>query len=95
MDCIARYLPMAKSRIEKDTKIITAYENRKKIILVIDDDKDTSASLKIVLEESGKFEVNSFDDPSQALASFKSNGYDAVIVDVKMPEMNGLNYIEN
>jgi DNA-binding NtrC family response regulator len=86
-------MPMAKSSTEKATnRTIAAHKKR---ILAIDDDKDTSSSLKIVLEESGKFEVDSFDDPTQALASFKSNGYDAVIVDVKMPEMNGLNYIEN
>lgn len=78
---------MAKDRIE--TEAITANKNRKKRILTIDDDKDTSSSLKIVLEQSGLFEVDSFDDPTQALASFRSNGYDAVILDVKMPDMDG------
>jgi two-component system OmpR family response regulator len=77
----------AKDRIE--TEAITANKNRKKRILTIDDDKDTSSSLKIVLEQSGLFEVDAFDDPTQALASFRSNGYDAVILDVKMPYMDG------
>jgi DNA-binding response OmpR family regulator len=77
----------AKDRIE--TEAITANKNRKKRILTIDDDKDTSSSLKIVLEQSGLFEVDAFDDPTQALASFKSNSYDAVILDVKMPDMDG------
>lgn len=77
----------AKDRIE--TEAITANKNRKKRILTIDDDKDTSSSLKIVLEQSGLFEVDAFDDPTQALASFKSNRYDAVILDVKMPDMDG------
>jgi DNA-binding response OmpR family regulator len=45
--------------------------------------------LKIVLEQSGLFKVDAFDDPTQALASFKSNRYDAVILDVKMPDMDG------
>jgi DNA-binding response OmpR family regulator len=80
-------MPMAKSSTEQTTnRTITAHKKR---ILAIDDDKDTSSSLKIVLEESGKFEVDSFDDPTQALASFKSNGYDAGILDVKMPDMDG------
>ena len=35
------------------------------------------------------FEVDALDDPTQALASFKSNRYDAVILDVKMPDMDG------
>ena len=77
----------AKDRIE--TEAITANKNRKKRILTIDDDKDTSSSLKIVLEQSGLFKVDAFDDPTQALASFKSNRYDAVILDVKMPDMDG------
>ncbi len=52
----------AKDRIE--TEAITANKNRKKRILTIDDDKDTSSSLKIVLEQSvvleqsGLFEVS-------------------------------------
>jgi DNA-binding response OmpR family regulator len=35
------------------------------------------------------FEVDALDDPTQALASFKSNRYNAVILDVKMPDMDG------
>lgn len=58
----------AKDRIE--TEAITANKNRKKRILTIDDDKDTSSSLKIVLEQSGLFEVDAFDYPTQALARF-------------------------
>ena len=78
---------MAKDRIEIEA--ITTNKNRKKRILTIDNDKDTSSSLKIVLEQSGLFEVDAFDDPTQALASFRSHGYDGVILDVEMPDMGG------
>jgi DNA-binding response OmpR family regulator len=47
--------------------------------------------LKIV-EQSGLFEVDAFDDPTQALDSFRSHGYDAVILDVKMPDMDGFEF---
>jgi DNA-binding response OmpR family regulator len=80
----------AKDRIE--TEAVTANKNRRKRILTIDDDKDTSSSLKIVLEQSGLFEVDAFDDPIQALASFRSNVYDAVILDVNMPDMDGFEF---
>ena len=40
------------------------------------------------------FEVDTFDDPTEALAGFKSNGYDVVILDVKVPDMGGLSYIK-
>ena len=43
---------MTKDRIDIETITITK-ENRKKRILAIDNDKDTSSSLKIVLEQSG------------------------------------------
>ena len=80
---------MTNDRIENETITTMTKENRKKRILAIDNDKDTSSSLKIVLEQSGLFEVDSFDDSTQALASFKSNGYDAVILDVKMQGIDG------
>jgi DNA-binding response OmpR family regulator len=82
---------MTKDRIKNETITTIAKENRKKRILAIDNDKDTSSSLKIVLEQSGLFEVDAFDDSTQALTSFKSNGYgyDAVILDVKMQEIDG------
>ncbi|MDW0334022.1 MAG: hypothetical protein QN423_13820 [Nitrososphaeraceae archaeon] len=37
------------------------------------------------LQKLVHFEVDAFDDPTQALASFRSIGYDAFILDVKMP----------
>ena len=61
----------------------------KKRILIIDDDKDTSLSLKVALEQSGIFDVDPFDDPILALASFKPDRYDAVILDVRMPDIDG------
>ena len=51
---------MTKDRIKNETITTIAKENRKKRILAIDNDKDTSSSLKIVLEQSGLFEVDAF-----------------------------------
>jgi DNA-binding NtrC family response regulator len=72
-----------------DTKTVSTNENMKKRILTIDDDKDTSSSLKIALEQSGIFEVDPFGDPIAALASFKPDRYDAVILNVRMPDIDG------
>jgi two-component system catabolic regulation response regulator CreB/two-component system response regulator ChvI len=42
----------------------------------------------LVLEQSG-FLVDVFNDPKIALINFKPDYYDLILLDVKMPEMNG------
>ena len=60
----------------------------KKKILVVDDDPDIILTLCSVLQES-RFEVGFFNNPLLALRAFKPHYYDLVILDIKMPEMNG------
>ena len=57
-------------------------------ILLVDDEPDITASLKIGLERRG-FQVDAFNDPRKALAEFKSNVYDMIFLDIRMPQMNG------
>ena len=59
-----------------------------KRILIINDEPDVSLLFKIVLEENG-FKVDSFNDPLEALSNFKPDSYDLVMIDIKMPNMNG------
>ena len=59
-----------------------------KRILVVDDEYDISLAIKIVLEENG-FQVDSFTNASEALENVRTGLYDLVILDVKMPEMDG------
>ena len=61
---------------------------RIKRILVVDDEHDISLVMKLVLEENG-FKVDSFTDPHEVLENFMTGLYDLVILDVKMPAMNG------
>ena len=60
----------------------------KRRLLVIDDEQDITLTLSTVLRESG-FEVVSFNDPLLALRSFRPRYYDLVILDIRMPHMNG------
>ena len=62
---------------------------KKKRILLVDDESDITASLNMALADYG-FEVDSYNDPLAALSNFKPNYYDLVILDIKMPEMSGL-----
>jgi DNA-binding response OmpR family regulator len=43
---------------------------------------------KTGLEQNG-FTVDAFNDPVQAILSFKAGEYDLVILDIKMARMNG------
>jgi two-component system, OmpR family, response regulator ChvI len=42
------------------------------------------------LERNGKFEVDIYNDPTTALANYRPGVYDLLLLDVKMPKMNGL-----
>src|ERR671932_2939128 len=57
-------------------------------ILIVDDDPDITLSFSIGLEDGG-FEVYTFNDSLDALAYFKPNFYDLLLVDINMPKMNG------
>ena len=68
----------------KDRKLAKT-KNR---ILIVDDEPDITESFGLALEDSG-FEVDKYNDPAVALASFKSNVYGLLILDVKMPKIDG------
>ena len=62
--------------------------NRVKKILLVDDEPDVIYAIKNILEDNG-FQVDSFNDSVLALKSYKINFYDLVILDIKMPKMDG------
>jgi CheY-like chemotaxis protein len=61
--------------------------NIKKILLV-DNEVDITYALTNALENYG-FNIEAFNDPILALNSYKSNFYDLIILDIKMPKMDG------
>jgi CheY-like chemotaxis protein len=64
-------------------------------IMTVDDEQDVATILKTVLEETGLFEVDAFTDPQQALSSFTHGRYDLVILDIRMPKMDGFDFYRN
>ncbi|HEX5977596.1 MAG TPA: response regulator [Nitrososphaeraceae archaeon] len=62
---------------------------KRKRILIVDDDRDILTTYKKGLEQSGLFEVDTFDDPEEALSNFKSGLYDCLIIDIRLPKMDG------
>ena len=59
-----------------------------KRILLIDDEPDITFTIKDILEDNG-FQVDSFNDPILALNYYKVDFYELVILDIKMPTMDG------
>ncbi|HEY7078890.1 MAG TPA: response regulator [Nitrososphaeraceae archaeon] len=62
-----------------------------KRILIVDDEADINIVLREILESNG-FTVDSFDNPRYALENFIPHFYDLLILDIKMPEMNGFSF---
>ena len=61
--------------------------------MIVDDEPDVTGTFKVGLEESG-FKVETFNDPEMALSNFKPGKYDILLLDIKMPKMNGFELYE-
>ncbi|MDP9286964.1 MAG: response regulator [Thermoproteota archaeon] len=57
-------------------------------ILIVDDETDITLALKTGLEQNG-FSVDAYNDPMIALSKFKPAFYDLLLLDIKMPHLNG------
>ena len=62
--------------------------NLKRRIFVVDDEPDVIFTLQKVLE-SCRFEVVASDDVDLAMKKFKAGFFDLLILDIRMPKMNG------
>ncbi|MCH8959887.1 MAG: response regulator, partial [Bacteroidetes bacterium] len=58
-------------------------------ILIVDDEPNLRKSLALLLSEEG-YDVATEGSPSAALSLAKSEAFDIVISDVRMPEMDGI-----
>ncbi|MDW3630950.1 MAG: response regulator [Nitrososphaeraceae archaeon] len=63
-------------------------KNNKKII-IIDDDVDIINLFSIFLEHNG-YIVNAYINPLEAINNFRKNSHDLIILDLKMPKMDGM-----
>jgi len=64
-------------------------------ILIVDDEPSVTLTFKTVLQGNGfKDNVDVYNDPLEALSNFKPGFYDMLLLDVKMPKMNGFELYE-
>ena len=57
-------------------------------ILLVDDEPDIAMAFKLALQDAG-YIVDTYLDPLMALSKFNSSCYDLIILDIKMPKLNG------
>jgi len=62
-------------------------------ILIVDDDKSIRKTLRDILEFE-KYQIDEAGDGLECIVKIKQNQYDVVILDVKMPKMDGMEAIE-
>jgi CheY-like chemotaxis protein len=85
--------PLHHSAVIKDEQLFW------KRILIIDDDADVTLTFKAGIEDSNndaskRIEVYTSNNPVIALSEFKPNFYDLLLIDIKMPYMNGFELSE-
>jgi two-component system alkaline phosphatase synthesis response regulator PhoP len=68
-------------------------ENTKGSILLVEDEENLHEALKLNLELEG-YEVSSAYDGTTALKTFQGEYFDLIILDVMLPEMDGINVTE-
>ena len=61
---------------------------RQNSILIIDDEPDITVTLSTALEGNG-FRTHSYNNPVEAYKCFRSEVYDLVLLDIKMPIVDG------
>jgi DNA-binding NtrC family response regulator len=62
-------------------------------VLVVDDDPQVCKTVQMILQEHG-YHVQSYSQPRQALQAVRKAPFDIALIDIKMPDLNGLELVE-
>jgi CheY-like chemotaxis protein len=80
-------------RRKKRSIYYNSHKTRMKRIFLVDDDYDHTITFKVGLEHE-EFEVDAYNDSAIALSKFKPDYYDLLLIDIKMPKINGFELYE-
>jgi DNA-binding response OmpR family regulator len=72
----------------KYDRLLTSVQAKKYRVMLVDDEQDITTIFKMGLENN-QFVVTTFNDPVEALSEFRPGLYDLLILDIRMPGMNG------
>lgn len=79
--------------IDKIVAMIAELLREKTLILVVDDQFGDRETLKTILEDKG-YRVATATDGAQAVRLVKERHYDIIFLDIKLPDMNGVETFE-
>jgi len=63
-------------------------------IMLVDDEREILKMLEAALKKSGFTSIRSFTNPVEAVKSYNGSNYDVVLLDIMMPEMDGLEVLD-
>jgi CheY-like chemotaxis protein len=63
-------------------------------IMIVDDEHEIARLFAIILQDNG-FVVDVFNNPLYALSNYKAGFYDLLLLDIKMPHMDGFKLYQN
>ena len=69
-------------------QVVITKKDRASRILLVDDEPDICMVYQLVLQDAG-FECVPYTNPVKALKEFRPNHYDLILLDIKMPVLNG------
>jgi DNA-binding NtrC family response regulator len=63
-------------------------------ILIVDDELDMLTLLRMIIKEKTNYEAVATNNPIEAIELAKKDGFDIVITDLKMPGLDGLEFLK-
>jgi DNA-binding response OmpR family regulator len=83
----ARHIMVSENDLKYD-RLLTPVQAKKYRVMIVDDEQDITTIFKMGLENN-QFIVTTFNDPVEAFSEFRPGLYDLLILDIRMPGMNG------
>ena len=73
---------------------LVSFEHEKKKVLIVDDESGMRHMLSVLLEREG-YSIDTAQNGKEGLDKIRANDYALVLCDIRMPEMDGLTFLES
>lgn len=73
---------------------LVSFADEKKKVLIVDDESGMRHMLTVLLEREG-YSIDTAQNGREGLEKIKASAYDLVLCDIRMPEMDGLSFLES
>jgi len=93
IDTLATMNDGIEEKRKKRSIYYNSHKTKMKRIFLVDDDYDHTITFKVGLELA-EFEVDAYNDSAIALSEFKPDYYDLMLIDIKMPKIDGFGLYE-